>query len=494
MVSGLPDNSAVARFLRACETHTDRPAVVEANRTTSYGELRQRVWQISGALQKFPAGLRVAIVMEKSVEAYAAIYGALHAGAVYAPLNTGAPDSRNATIVAQFKPDVVLADKPLSEALSQAAGKAVMLDLNDLPGGEPIAARDGKLAYVMFTSGSTGVPKGVMISRSALDHYIDWIVGSFAATPDDRWSQHPNIGFDLSVLDIFGALSQGAALYPLISERSLLMPARFIRDNQLTIWNSVPSVVDLMSRSRQLTADNMASLRLATFCGEPLMARHVDLLFDAKPELRVQNTYGPTEATVSCTAIDLQADAAREGSIEIGPPIAGMRLLIDTEQGVEIPGGTQSLSGELLIAGPQLADGYWNAPDKTAAAFQTVQSDGGQIAVYRTGDHVEAAGPVITFKGRIDDQVKINGYRIELNEIDLAASELGLGTACAIAKDGALHLFFETSRAIDEAEVAAGLGARLPSYAIPRRISTVTRLPRNSNDKIDRKQLGEGLE
>ena len=199
------------------------------------------------------------------------MFGTMMAGGVYAPINLDHPPERRRHVLSRFEPDAMIAmteselpDHDRSNDCLDIPIETLGLDALWQP------APAGDLAYVMFTSGSTGEPKGVMISRSALAHYVDWAHREMAVTSEDRWSQHPNIAFDLSVLDIFGALCAGASLYPLTQRKERLFPASAIREHRLSIWNSVPSVVDLMRRTGQLDADHLGSLRLITFCGEPL--------------------------------------------------------------------------------------------------------------------------------------------------------------------------------------------------------------------------------
>ena len=276
---------------------------------------------------------RVAILLPQGAWAYAAMFGTMMAGGVYAPINLDHPPERRRRVLSHFEPDAMIAT---------TEGEFRNLDLSnnclDIPidtlGRDALLhpASAGDLAYVMFTSGSTGEPKGVMISRSALAHYVDWAHREMAVTSDDRWSQHPNIAFDLSVLDIFGALCAGASLYPLAQRKERLLPASVIREHRLTIWNSVPSVVDLMRRTGQLDADHLGSLRLITFCGEPLLKQHLDFIFAARPDVCVHNTYGPTEATVSMSLMRLHAhDYTQycESSVALGLPISGMTVLLE---------------------------------------------------------------------------------------------------------------------------------------------------------------------
>ncbi len=459
----------IAALLSHGRDRPDHPAVVDPERTTTYGEFAALAGSVADALGERP---RVLVHLAPGAGAFAAMFATLMAGGTYAPVNVGAPPEKKRMILERFAPDVVvgagLADDFLDPWSTPKRGRSFS------PRG---AAR--KSAYVIFTSGSTGVPKGVEISYPALAHYVDWALEAMAVTSEDRWSQHPNIGFDLSVLDIFGALSGGATLVTLTEAERRLTPARAIRRHGLTIWNAVPSTIGLMMKARQLTAENLASLRLATFCGEPLAPESLDSLFAARPDLVVHNTYGPTEATVSCSLRRLTADdrrAARGPSVAVGDPIDGMRF--------ELHGGDGPDEGELVIFGPQLAEGYWDDPETTARCFRDFGGERG----YRTGDWMERRDGELFFRARIDRQVKIDGHRLELDEVAAALRRCGLGDAHCLVENGRLCAFVEGAP-VDLPRLRSDLSTFIDDHAVPAEIHFVPSLPRNENGKVDEKAL-----
>ncbi len=477
----------VARFLENVQSQPLHPAVVQEDCTFSYSQLGEFSARIACAVSSICSQPRVLIHLQQGANAYAAMFGVLVAGGYYSPTNINAPIARHVEVIRQFRPDIILSKKRLVENLPLSELNTVFIDIDELPDSklnEPLPPHD--LAYVMFTSGSTGKPKGVMIPREGLMHYVDWAVDAMNVTKDDRWSQQPNIAFDLSVLDIYGALCGGATLYPLVSPKDRLLPANFIKNNKLTIWNSVPSVVDLMISAHQVTMDNFRSLRLLTFCGEPLLPRHLGAVFNANPDLIVHNTYGPTEATVSCTLVRLVADNYDEyceRSVALGDAITGMNVVLKNEQGES--------EGEIVLSGPQLARGYWEDERETQKAFFLISGESSGQQAYRTGDWAVMKNGQLYFKERIDTQVKVRGNRVEMSEIDEAFFELGYGSVCTVFVDGKLHSFVECDSEIDEPSVRAGLSKLLPEYEIPDFIRTTKQLPRNNNDKIDRKKLVE---
>jgi D-alanine--poly(phosphoribitol) ligase subunit 1 len=472
----------VDQFLAVAQAQPHHPAVVTDSTSISYGELAAYAHRIAASLQTTgEPHPRVAIALSKSAWAYAAMFGTLLAGGFYTPINLEHPSERKNATLARFAPHALIVDSADQADGLTVAADCTIITLAELPTDRDtnVPSERHDLAYVMFTSGSTGIPKGVMISRASLSHYVDWAGRAMRVTPSDRWSQHPNIAFDLSVLDIYGALCHGASLFPIVGKRDRLLPADHIQRHKLTIWNSVPSVVDLMSQARQLTSTRVGSLRLATFCGEPLMRAHLDGLFSAHRDLVVHNTYGPTEATVSMTLVELQADTYAEkckSSAALGDAIDGMTIVLE--------GGPDSSEGEAIIVGPQVARGYWRDPDLTAEAFAPHWLDGVQSPAYRTGDILRRSDSDLHFITRADRQVKRHGYRLELGEVDSACRGAGARAACTILFSDRLIAFVEGVDVKDAQGFIRKLAVALPAYAVPE-VYPLDSIPRNANDKFD---------
>lgn len=431
---------------------------------------------------------RVMVHLPQSAEAYAAMLATAMAGGFYAPSNLAAPLERQRMVAHRFDPDVVVTTAALAKAIEGAATDVRFIDPGE-PGDKSLDTPrpPHELLYVMFTSGSTGVPKGVMLPRAAVNHYVAWLLGVMQGTPDDRWSQHPNLAFDISVTDFCGALCSGATLYPLGSQADRMMPFRAISKHRLTVWTSVPSVVDNMVRLNLVNPETLASLRLMHFCGEALLPEQLEAIFAARPDLTVHNTYGPTEATVSCTLLPLTSETYRRSShvnVSIGEPIAGM--------GLHLVGGNSDDEGELAITGPQLAKGYWQDPETTAKAFRSIEIDGESLPAYLTGDWVERIDGQLYFRHRIDHQVKIRGYRLELGEVNAAIRAAGVPAAYCALVEGELHAFLQADQEqVDLGALHQTLKGKLMDYALPRRYHFVEDFPRNANDKVDIKALAE---
>ena len=461
----------VARLLDQAARQPHQAAVMEGEASLTYGQLAARARGLALALSRFGPHPKVAILLPQGGEAYAAMFGTLLAGGYYLPCNSESVPAKLAAVIGQFKPDVVIGGMDGLEL-------PVIRDWASVE--EAVPPRPPHdLAYVIFTSGSTGIPKGVMIPRSGLNAYTAWALKAMAPGPGDRWSQHPNIGFDLSVLDVYGALCSGATLYPLQSRLDRMLPGRFIARHGLTIWNSVPSVVDMMAKAGDLTPERMVSVRLFTFCGEPLYAAQVEALLAANPQAVVHNTYGPTEATVSCSLVTMTAGDYRracDDTVALGEAIPGMGLhLVACDQGLE-----------LAISGAQLARGYWQDEARSHAAFRMLSlPEGGEVRAYFTGDLVREKDGQLYFERRRDTQVKIRGYRLELDEINAVLRGLGMAEAATILAEGKLHSFVVAPDGLDAAALRLALEKRLEPHAVPSYIHPLAQLPRNANDKTD---------
>jgi D-alanine--poly(phosphoribitol) ligase subunit 1 len=478
-------SDAIGEFFVRARERPAHLAVVGEGEAVSYEALARRARCLAQAFARFREP-RVLIALPSGAEAYAAMLAAALAGGYYTPVNVDSPILKLRRIARQLQPDIIVGDGDLAAGLLAEAPGAMLVrpaDAPDKPLPEDARPRH-RLAYVIFTSGSTGAPKGVVIPRTALDHYVGWMRGSRMFGADDRVSQYANIGFDFSVMEIYGALCAGATLFPVQGRGDRLFPARMITREKITVWNSVPSVISLMMRADSVTADNLASLRWLNFCGEPLLPQHLRAIFAACPHVVVQNTYGPTEATVSMTSLVMTADdyeGACRSNVALGEPISGM--------GLHLVGGRHDDEGELVITGPQVADGYWQDPERSAERFREVALGGGRtVAGYFTGDWAERHAGHIFFKERMDFQVKVKGVRIELDEVAAALRETGWPVVCVLSRGDYLVAVVERHGAapFDQYEVIGALAARLDDAAVPRAVLQIDQMPYNENGKIDR--------
>ena len=386
--------------------------------------------------------------------------------------------------------DVLVADPPHRDAANAIVAEChhpvMVVSTDDLPAGGIGPNRAGDFAYLLFTSGSTGEPKGVAITHDNALHYVRYITKRFGYGPGDRCSQTTELTFDLSVHEIFCTLGSGAALVP-FTRTHMMQPGARVKQAQLSVWVSVPSVAMVMQRLRALKPGAMPSLRVSLFCGEALPVASARAWAAAAPGGTVVNLYGPTEATVSFTEHVFDPDASEEGFrnglVPIGQPMDGLDVVIDD-------------SGELLLGGPQVAHGYWRDAALTAERFVEVPDHAGRW--YRTGDVVERGEDgTLHFLRRADSQLKIHGHRVELGEVDAALrSAVGHDLVLAVpfpVDDQGVHGLVAVLEEQPEAQVAARpsaileqCGRILAPYMIPSRVVSVQQLPRNANGKLDR--------
>lgn len=478
-------------FLTAATERSSHSAISLREDTITYEVFEKRVRDFAGSFM-YRQATGVLIALPQGRDAYAAMLGAGLAGCYYAPLNVEAPIDKQLRIVGLMHPAIIVAEPALGAMLAPAAPGALILSPQDSLG-PPLIGRGSRheIAYIIFTSGTTGTPKGVVIPRTALDHFIGWVRESKTITSDDRVPQFSNIAFDVSVTDIYGALCSGATLYPVTGRSDRMFPARVVAREKLTMWNSTPSVLSLMSWAGELTKHLLGTLRLINTCGEPLLPTQVSAIFAALPDVIVQNSYGPTETTVTMTELRLSRHnylPACSNSVAIGSPIAGIDMFL--------LGGRHANEGEIVITGAQLAMGYWNAPDRTAAVFKTIDVAGNPVRAYFSGDWAERRDGHIFFKERIDSQIKIRGFRLELAEVASAIHECGYPVACVLKWHDEVAAVIEQrpDQPCDETTLRAALAKKLEMHAIPSVVRWVDLIPRTANDKLDHQGVAAWLD
>jgi amino acid adenylation domain-containing protein len=502
------------RILEVARTDPDRVALVIDGESWSYAELLAAARSIA---VQFPAprdGDRqpvTAVMAQRHVSAYAGILAARLCGHAYVPLNVNHPPVRNATILARSRAGRIVCGERAAAALQAMltagddTGAPVVVRTGDDKaayagnagtGGEWPAPHRSELsdrAYILFTSGSTGEPKGVPIRNSELENYLAAAGPMLEVRPDDRFSQTFDLTFDLSVHDLFICWENGATLV-VASEKELRMPSAYIRGHEITCWFSVPSLAYQVRLQEDLTPGAFPSLRTSLFCGEALPAVVAVEWAHAAPNSRVENWYGPTEATIACSRYVLTDERLDDDTVPIGTAFPGMELLVlDTA----LTPCEEGVTGELFLAGRQLAPGYLDDPAKTEASFLNLP-DGKRV--YRTGDRaVVGSDGDARFLGRVDNQVKVRGYRIELGEIEAALRAAAAGrNAVALAWPGGAEIATSIVAAlecesVDVAGIESDVAATLPEYMVPSMIFCVPTFPKNASGKVDRKALADEL-
>ena len=485
-------------FFRCVQDCPGVPAVETVDGAYSYEEIASLASRMAATIQQFTENPcpRVLIALPPSQRAYAAMLGSLIAGGTFCPVDiakTG-PEERNAAICKDFAPQVVLYENTPPSFLSALPVTTPRVDVL-----KPLSMRlmspatdRSDVAYVVFTSGSTGRPKGVQISRRGFSYFLGVCQSYFDLSPGEKWGQWSSLAHDLGVMDVFMALTQRSTLVPL-SEAERLRPARVIRDRRISVWQSVPSALDLMLRGNQLTSDYLASLRVMSFCGEPLRREQLQALFGACPDLTVFNTYGATETIGFNTLNRLTAanfmDSCELESAAIGEDVPGWSIHLRSDHGDE------EEEGEIVVASDFLSTGYWHDEERTQSVFGKINVADSLIRrCYFTGDWGVRRGGRLYCSGRIDRQIKINGERIELGEIDSQLRQMGFPDAYTIYKDGNLYAFVESIEPLNQEQIQDSLRRSLSFHAIPRVIRALPSLPRNQSGKIDREALLREIE
>jgi amino acid adenylation domain-containing protein len=499
----------------------DAIAVVSGRDRLTYAGLDRLSTQLARVLRD--GGVRrddrVGLLTTKSPASIIGLLGVYKADASCVPLDPLSPARRLAGILSTCDSEWLLGEGPVAKSVDALADEGwhgslgwldtqgtegdltVAFSLDDLAT-EPVTApayrnRRSDPAHILFTSGSTGVPKGVVITHDNVISFVEWAVRYFGMQPSDRLSGHTPLHFDISFMDVFGALAVGAELH-LVPRELNLLPNKlvsFIRESQLTQWFSAPSILNYLARFDVIFPGDFPSLKRVIWCGEVLPTPALIHWMERLPHARFTNLYGPTETTIASSYYTVPScPADPKTPIPIGTACEGEELLVlDAARRPVAPGEI----GDLYIGGSGLALGYWRDPERTNAAYVPHPDRPGE-RVYRTGD-LARIGPdgLLYFLGRNDSQVKCRGYRIELGEIEAALNAFDSLCECAVV---AIRTDGFESVTICCAYVAAGssvtpLGLKqaltrsLPSYMLPARWLAFDRLPHNASGKVDRPRL-----
>lgn len=482
-------------IVRAYKKYPNNAAFVIDGTSYTYKEVFARVQGIMPSVQGTQGDI-IGIVAEDRIETYASILAVLLSGKTYVILHPSYPASRNRTIAEITGMNIVLHStlSEIVESLPDGMQCISTLELRDDTPGEnllDIEHDEDTNAYIIFTSGSTGVPKGVQITRKNLNafyetyRHLDWRLG-----PTDRMLQMFELTFDVSVASTLYPLTLGACIYTVGSDKLKYMRVyELMEDEELTHVTIPPSVLQFLSP--YFDEIHVPKLKFLVVTAEAANADLLERFRPCAPNAEFVNFYGPTEATIYCTVYLIPRENCKHhnGMIAIGKPFEGIETLIMDEKSHPVIPGEQ---GELWVSGDQIMAGYWKDREKTEQVFARVD---GEI-YYKTGDlcHVDSDGDII-YRGRKDYQVKVQGFRVELSEIEYRAKKFFPNETNAVvvpkkAEDGGcqLHLFIG-STACDRNELLQHLKQHLPTYMIPTEIHLLEEFPLNTSGKIDRKAL-----
>ena len=498
---------------QAAQTPTAIATIFQAQ-TLTYGELNARANQLAHALAAdgFEPGMFAGICMERSLEMVVALLGVLKAGGVYVPMDPTYPAERLSHMLSDAQVTVLLTQSHLQERLSQLGAQARMvcldgedaISLAQYPTEDLFCTRQSTdLAYVIYTSGSTGKPKGVMIDHRGAVNTLADINRRYQVGPTDRVLGLSSLSFDLSVYDIFGLLAVGGAIV-IPEPEAALDPARWLAlmaQHQVTLWDTAPAVMELFANHVMLNHQRIpASLRVVMMSGDAIsvtLPEQIKQLAD-NPAISVNSLGGATEGSIWSICYPIDSVDSAWTSIPYGQPLDNQKFHILDEQLQPVPVGSP---GELHIGGLGVALGYLNRPELTAQRFIPdpfeTRSD---AKLYKTGD-IGRYRPdgVIEFLGRIDTQVKVRGFRVELGEIEaLLVQQKGVSEAVVVvwepqAGDRRLCAYVVMNADADDATGAGilrrALREQLPSYMVPAVFVTLDEIPLTANGKVDRKAL-----
>ncbi|MEU6083348.1 amino acid adenylation domain-containing protein [Streptomyces sp. NPDC047108] len=523
--SAPPHTGLASGFLHHARHSPDRVALTIGRRAYTYAEgadiaLRWAARLVDAAGGRRPE--RVGVFAHRSEASYLGCLAALFAGAAFVPLNRKLPLERTRTMLERADLDAVIVDEqslpqlaPLLAGLRKppavllpgggtgdlaagagtapgavtapgagrvfgAADLARTAPLTDLPQAAP-----DDLAYLLFTSGSTGAPKGVPITHGNVRAFLDAGRDRYGFTSEDRFTQTFDQTFDLSVFDLFMAWDHGArvcAMDPI----EVLAPFTYLERNGITVWFSVPSVAVMLRKRGALTPGRMPTLRWSLFCGEALPREIAETWQAAAPASVVENLYGPTELTIACSVhrwdpVSSPALCLHD-NVPIGQLYPGLHPLVVDETHTPVPeGGT----GELCVAGPQASPGYWRDPALTAERFFVYAGR----TYYRTGDLVREREGTYVYVGRNDQQVKVGGHRVELGEIEAVLRRSGCAEAACLLWPDQDSIAAVVTGPVEAKALTGEVAEVLPAYMVPRSVHVIDTMPVNGNGKTDRNAL-----
>lgn len=504
--------NSVAYWLdRTAERFPKKTAFVDKEHHYSFDEVRKQALSIACHIRRvLPDGKYPIIVyMDKSADMLIAYLGIMYSGNFYSPISADMPVPRAEKILDTLKPAMAIVSRKSREGFLRFRGTDHFIEtlvLEDIIGekaDEPFVREytdriiDTDLLYVLFTSGSTGDPKGVAITHRGVIDYIDWVTETFDINESDSFGNQAPFYFDNSILDIYSTLKTGATLY-IIPEELFAQPVRlleYLAYNEITTIFWVPSALIMVSKLKAFrNVDVSQTLKRVLFCGEVMPNKQLNIWRSYLPDMLYANLYGPTEITDACTYYIVDREFADDEPLPIGNAMRNTEIMVLDEQDKLVL--EPDKIGELCVRGTSLAVGYYNNPAKTAAVFvQNPLQTAYEERIYRTGDLVKYNKfHEIIYLSRKDFQIKHLGHRIELGEIETAVSSLDGVSACCCLYDEAkskIVLFLENS--FSKTEINERLSKLIPEYMLPGKVVCIDRLPLNANGKIDRVELKKYL-
>ncbi len=491
---------------QTAERLPDKTAFADEHKEITFRRLREQAMALGTQMAK--RGLfkkPVVIYLEKGVDVLVSFMGAAYSCNFYSPIDIDMPASRVNKILEVLKPSLVVTTAGLRSVFAEYAyeGEYLLFEEAVLSEADEACIEDARsrgidtdLLYVLFTSGSTGVPKGVTINHRSVIDYIDWVTETFEITQQDSFGNQAPFYFDNSILDIYSTIKIGATTY-IIPKNLFAQPVpllEYLLEKKINTIFWVPSALIVVAKLKAFrNVDLSSTLKRVLFCGEVMPNKQLNTWRKFLPDVLYANLYGPTEITDACTCYIVDREFADDEPLPIGIPMANTDILVLNDRNEPVSGDE---IGELCVRGTSLSMGYYNNPDKTREAFvQNPLNPYVPETIYRTGDLVRynAYGEII-YLSRKDFQIKHMGHRIELGEIETAVSSLEEITLCCCLYDEKrqkIVLFIEEQ--LEKAYINEKISGLVPEYMLPGKVVTMEQMPINANGKIDRVKLKEFL-
>ena len=492
---------------KAAVNYADKTAIVDEQESYTYKEYHDKAVGIADAVIATGIGSKkpVVVYLNKSVKVLTSFMGIAYTGNFYSPIDIDMPAQRVNRILEVLEPEVVITTKELKEEFSRFDYKGAYLIYEDIvPVENSNAVKsamekiiDTDLLYVLFTSGSTGMPKGVCITHRGVIDYTDWVTETFEITSEDTFGNQAPFYFDNSILDIYSTMKMGATLY-IIPKILFPQPVRlleYLKENRINTIFWVPSALMVVSKIKAFrNVDLTDTLKRVLFCGEVMPNKQLNVWRKYLPDALYANLYGPTEITDACTYYIVDREFKDDESLPIGIPMKNTEIMVldDENHLVTEPG----VVGELCVRGTGVATGYYKNPEKTAQAFvQNPLNDAYEEKIYRTGDLVEYNEyHELIYLSRKDFQIKHMGHRIELGEIETAVSSLeDITMNCCLYDEKHSKIVLFLDKDMTKEEVNNRLTNMIPDYMLPGKVIFMENMPLNANGKIDRVALKEFL-